>query len=446
MQLSTKFDMAAVDYSKDNVLNLRVSLEAPPLPDDFERNPAFIVAVLDQSGSMTGEKFSILQSTMYRLVENLTDQDELAMVWFNSDATSTEIISMDKEGKKKAKEIIKAEIAGGGTNIPVALGAAKALLGDRARGGDTVEKILLMTDGQTSLPEQCMPFLSEFRQEIGLSCFGYGADYNESLLEEMSGARNGACYFIEDTDMLAEAFGEELGGLLSRYASGITVSLSMSDDGEIVKVLNDYPVGQEDSGGKTTYKVQVGDAMYGETKEVFVRLKVNAHNSPVVIDLASVRASFSSGNAVEIQEQSVSINLVEASEVGLPDQEIAEQVLLLDAAQVQLEAKDKADNGEWQEAKKIFDSMIEKLEAYGTDRACNYANVMKNQSDGLNSSYARGGIMAKAMSSGAYTAMRRRGSAGVLTADYAVMRLGSARNAFADEMVANFTSDDEDDS
>ena len=459
MKLTTKFDMGAVDFSKENTLNLRIGMQAPDLPADFERPPAFIVALLDKSGSMSGQKFSTLQSTMYRLIENLTDQDQLTIVWFNSEAKKTETFTMDKEGRKTAISLVQAEGAGGGTCIPHALNSAKDIFGARSQGTGVVERVLLMTDGQTSglnshwgdpdgVTNEILEQVSEFRSEIGISCFGYGVDYNESLLDSLSKARSGSCHFIEDTDMLAEAFGSELGSLLSRYASEAVLKVSISTDGEYVDLLNDLQVGEEEDDGlpSTTWKcIKVGDILFGETKEVFVRVKSNPHDSEMTVnDLVSIEFQCDTDEESVDLKASADIKLVESSQVELPDQEIAEQVLLLDAAKTQLEAKDLADNGEWQNAKDIFDAMVGRLETHGTVRTRSYADVMKQQSSGLNSSYCRGGVMAKTISSGAHTVMGRRGYAGEMTACYADMGLMKSANTFADSMTDSFTAKTDD--
>jgi hypothetical protein len=448
MKLTTKFDMQAVDFSKENVVNLRIGMQAPELPDDFERPPASIVALLDKSGSMHGEKFKTLKSTMYRLIENLTDQDQLTIVWFSTGAHKTETVTMDKEGRKTALALVESEAIGGGTNIPEAFKVAEEVFGVRAPGGGMVEKMLLMTDGQTrGSNEEMLEQLTGFRPEVGLSCFGYGAGYNDVLLDELSKAKSGACHFIEDTDMLAEAFGSELGSLLSRYASEAVLKFSVSTDGEFVNLLNDFQVGQETDDGKEWHCVQLGDILYGETKEVFIRVKSNPQDSVGFIeDLVDIGVECleEDGDNVHLLT-SADLKLVESSQVELPDSDIAEQVLLLDAAKTQLEAKDLADKGEWQNAKDIFDAMAERLDTYGTVRTRGYADVMKRQSCSLNASYCAGSSMAKTISSGAYTVMGRRGCAGADSAGYADLGITKGANAFTSAMTDSFVKEDSDD-
>ena len=457
MNVTTKLDMDKVDYSKENIVNLRLGLEAPELPEDFERNSAFIVAVLDKSGSMgMGDRFIRLQETMVKLIENLTSQDRLGIVWFGDGASSEEVLVMNAEGKELARQIISsADCRDGHTDIEAGLLKASELLGPRQHDVTEVEKILLLTDGGanagvTSL-EGLTSTLASVRATVGLSCFGYGSDYNEHLLEGLSTSRAGASHFIENSDMLAGAFGEELGGMLSRYSTQTTVKISIStDDGEFVEMLNNFPMGEDQGAGNVIIRtVNMGDVMYDETKNLFVRIKVPAKSSPETIKnlvLATVNG-FEDGGKSWAGESHVDLHLVEASEVGLPDEEIAEQVLVLDAAKTQVSAKDLADKGEWQAAKELFDAMIDRLEDYDTDYTNNYAKMMRTTSEGLNSTYVAGGMYSKSMSNIAATTMSYRGTGGTMMRAMVDndSRIGSTKNAFTQSIVDEFEDDEDQD-
>lgn len=50
------------------------------------RAPIDLVCVVDQSGSMGGEKIALLRKTLIDIVNQLSELDRLAIVSFNSDA------------------------------------------------------------------------------------------------------------------------------------------------------------------------------------------------------------------------------------------------------------------------------------------------------------------------------------------------------------------------
>ena len=89
---TTTFEYAAQpSHQQSNIFGL-VTLQAPSvIPTSTEsaavtRVPLDLVCVVDQSGSMSGEKIALLKQTLVYIVDQLNDQDRLAIVSFNSTA------------------------------------------------------------------------------------------------------------------------------------------------------------------------------------------------------------------------------------------------------------------------------------------------------------------------------------------------------------------------
>jgi len=83
---------AQVPQEESNIYGL-VTLQAPPsfVPtnDDVlasSRVPIDLVCVVDQSGSMSGEKMTLLKQTLIYITEQLNDLDRLAIVSFGTRA------------------------------------------------------------------------------------------------------------------------------------------------------------------------------------------------------------------------------------------------------------------------------------------------------------------------------------------------------------------------
>ena len=96
------------------------SLQAPPAPVDAARAPLELVAVLDRSGSMSGQKMMLMKQTLNLLVtrSGLQAQDKLGIVVFDHDVqTVLPLTSMDQAGRLKAKAAIDAVCVGGRTNL-----------------------------------------------------------------------------------------------------------------------------------------------------------------------------------------------------------------------------------------------------------------------------------------------------------------------------------------
>jgi uncharacterized protein YegL len=419
MNVRTVFDINKVDHSKDNVVNLMVSVEAPPLPADFKRNKASIVACLDCSGSMSGDKMENLKQTMYKLIDNLTDVDRLGIVWFGTMNGGVERVApmiMDSVGKESIKNIVSSKEASGSTPLVAGVTMAFKEFGLRKNEEGMVERVILLTDGQADTRDATYDLikkeLKDARKDISMSCFGYGSDYNETLLESLSKDYNGGNYFVDSVKMLPEAFAHELGSLLTCYATELKVSAASANGAkvEVVSVLNDMPSETLEDEGRKWFKVNAGDIFYGEKKRIFLRFKCKSVESPSPnVQILDVNVERRLVGEKELQSTRFNpvLSFVIPEEVDLtPDPEVAEQVLVMDAAKTQVEAKNLADQGEWQMAKEICDKVIENLEKYGTQYTRSFADVMKESSSGFNRGYRIGGLGAKSASSASYTVLR----------------------------------------
>jgi hypothetical protein len=93
INVSTTLEYGAqVSHEESNIYGL-VTLEAPPaiLPSEGEsltssRVPIDLVCVVDQSGSMSGEKMALLKQTLVYITQQLNDLDRLAIISFDTAA------------------------------------------------------------------------------------------------------------------------------------------------------------------------------------------------------------------------------------------------------------------------------------------------------------------------------------------------------------------------
>lgn len=82
---------AQVPHEESNIYGL-VTLQAPPALQSNNqqmtqlRAPIDLVCIVDQSGSMTGEKIDLLKKTLVDIVDQLNELDRLAIVSFNNNA------------------------------------------------------------------------------------------------------------------------------------------------------------------------------------------------------------------------------------------------------------------------------------------------------------------------------------------------------------------------
>lgn len=98
----------------------------------MKRTAIDLVCVVDNSGSMSGEKLKLVQNSLRYLTKILNDEDRISIVSFES-YSKIEIgwTRNNIENKKKIKNAIKSIRAGGGTNIASGMEKALSLMSNR---------------------------------------------------------------------------------------------------------------------------------------------------------------------------------------------------------------------------------------------------------------------------------------------------------------------------
>ena len=89
-----------------------------PCADDSHRAPLRLVAVLDKSGSMHGEKMRLVKQTMIFMLRYLSDKDALGVVEYGSDAKVVAPLTWcDQDGRNRLQHAIERIRIDGQTNL-----------------------------------------------------------------------------------------------------------------------------------------------------------------------------------------------------------------------------------------------------------------------------------------------------------------------------------------
>jgi Ca-activated chloride channel family protein len=417
MKITSKLDLSKLHYNKKHTVDMMVSLTAPEMEKDAQRNPLTLVAVIDRSGSMAmssgaGEtKLTAVKKSLYKLIDNMTGDDSLGLVFFDNHVTHSEFKLMTSAGKESMKAAIAAVGPGGSTDIGSALRQASELFDNYEGPSNGMERILLLTDGAANhgarTKEEFSPIIEHFRGGVSMSCFGYGDGFQEELLGFMADLGKGSSYFIESPDEVGKVFASELGGLLTCYAQDVVLGITPHKGATVVDVLNDFDVETEQNGddGDLVTKVMIDDLFCGEKRDIIIRIESKSRPQalPRPQTLADISVSYRDIKTDEKSDLSdkVQIQLVKTKKAAdsEKDPEVAEQVAMLEAATFQVQAKVMADHGDIEGARLAFNSATSALRGVGTDNAIRYAAVMDSMSLDLNDSYQAGGVASKRLDS-----------------------------------------------
>lgn len=197
-----------------------------------------LVAVIDVSGSMQGEKLRLVAASLEFIVNQLRADDCLGLVTFDSNVNvALAPTKMDGSGRDKAQRAIQQLHSGSCTNLSGGLFKGIEMMQSiqRANGADASQRpatAIVLTDGMAN--EGCTNEAELMRltrsligdkRSFSVCTFGYGSDTNPTLLKAIAEICGGSYYFVENADRAPEAFSDVLGGLLTTMAQSVELKL-----------------------------------------------------------------------------------------------------------------------------------------------------------------------------------------------------------------------------
>ncbi len=168
--------------------------------------PLNLCLVLDHSGSMNGRPIETVKKAAIQLIERLNPGDRISIVAFDHRAKvlvkNQAIDDIDSIIKQ-----IKRLSADGGTAIDEGL---KLGIEEVAKGKqDSVSQLFLLTDGENEHGDnkRCLK-LAELATsyKITLNALGFGANWNQDILEKIADAGGGTLSYIERPEQATDEF------------------------------------------------------------------------------------------------------------------------------------------------------------------------------------------------------------------------------------------------
>lgn len=322
MALSVSAERSALASNEEHSVLAMLSIKAPPALDDVSRPPMDLVACIDRSGSMRGEKMDLMKRTLELLVKRsgLKKDDRVSLVSFDSSVKlELGLTAMDTEGRTRAEAIVKRLHPGATTNLSG--GALRAIdvfqqdgANNKGKNESRTRAVMLFTDGlanegirdPTALQGAVAGALAAASTQVGgpisLFTFGFGADHQEELLRNLatnSGA-SGMYYYVASAEDIPNAFADCLGGLTSVVAQNATLSLEALGHGVAVKRVLGNTYTRDASGS-----IALGDLFAEDEKDVLVELSLPKLASPVDDAAPVLKATLSGFNVPRATPEAV---------------------------------------------------------------------------------------------------------------------------------------------
>ena len=362
MDVRARFEHQLLAVETEHRVHCMLELAAPPAPVGKTRPPLHLALVLDRSGSMAGHKLEVVRECAAFLVRRLAPTDELALVTYDSDVDL--VAPLAPVDKATLLPRIAQIGSGGQTNLSG--GWLKGVEELGRASGDGPRKVLLLTDGLANVgvtePAALIAMTRSALEasNVGTSTIGFGADFSEDLLTAMSDAGRGSSHFAETPDAAPGIFAQEFEDLISLVAQNVSVEIRPTEEVELVGVLNAFPAVQVPGG----IQLQLGDAYAEETRRLVFELHLPSVPALGVRPVAEIVLRYTSiGEEIAQHEVTMPlvVNLVSADEAAAAgaDNEVTEEIVVLKSTRAQEEAREHADRGEFDAARKLLGEAAE---------------------------------------------------------------------------------------
>ncbi len=278
MKFTARTDRAQVHHSRGGRRFAIAEIVAPTAPEGTPRPRVDIAFVLDRSGSMAGQKFSLARKAIEQAIQTLCSDDTFSVVIYDNRIEVVQpACAATRDAKRRAVSRLRQVSPRGTTNLSegwlVGCGqVAEHLTSSR------IGRCLVLTDGLANVgitdPSTLAHHATQLRSRgVSTSTFGVGADFDEVLLGQMADAGGGAFRFIEHPEQIPSLIANELGDTLEIVARNVTLDVHVEPEVRI-RPIGPYPWVNTDTGIQVALPDLVSD------QELEIPLEVRLDRGP----------------------------------------------------------------------------------------------------------------------------------------------------------------------
>lgn len=196
----------------------------------WSRPPLDLIAVIDKSGSMSGQPLGLVRASLRQIVSQMRNGDRLGIVLYG-DTAAVYLQPTNYAGNREALlKAIDGIESNGSTFMEAGLkvGYQTAFADAPTFKGNT--RMMLFTDEQPNVgrtdAESFMTMAAEAsRRGIGLTTIGVGVQFDASLANRVSSVRGGNLFFIANDEDVKTAFEKQLDTMVSELAHDLKMTM-----------------------------------------------------------------------------------------------------------------------------------------------------------------------------------------------------------------------------
>jgi len=202
------------------------------LDASWTRDPLNLVAVIDQSGSMSGAPLQTVRDSLSELVRShLREGDQLSIVLYGSGTTTwLEPTPFHGSARQELLQRIAAIPSEGSTNMEAGMAHGFQVARTTARRFDGTTRVMLFTDERPNTGNtEASGFMGQARSAsadgIGMTTVGVGVQFGAELAAQISAVRGGNLFFFPDTEAMITRFREDFDTMVTELAYDLSVDV-----------------------------------------------------------------------------------------------------------------------------------------------------------------------------------------------------------------------------
>jgi Ca-activated chloride channel homolog len=189
-------------------------------PKTFKRAPLHLVAVIDKSGSMSGQPLDLVKESLLKVVSQLNSDDELSIVLYG-DRSHVYLQPTPVRDRAALNSQIHGIHSAGSTNMEEGLAVGFKLARSHRFKGST--RVMLFTDERPNVGNtDAHSFMGMARDAsqagIGMTTIGVGVQFGAELATAISSVRGGNLFYFPDVGKMQKRFEDEFDTMVTELA------------------------------------------------------------------------------------------------------------------------------------------------------------------------------------------------------------------------------------
>lgn len=229
--LETEAMRADLAARPDDRLLVGVGFATNIRAESWKRQSLNLVAVVDKSGSMSGEPLELVRESLRQILSQMRPGDQMSIVLYgDTAAVFMQPVMVSASNKDEIRARIDAIESAGSTYMEAGLKVGYAAAFASADGFKGSTRVMLFTDEQPNVGKtdaESFMGLAEAasRRGIGLTTIGVGEQFDGPLATRISSVRGGNLFFMSDKDDIKSVFTGKLDTMVSELGYDLKVTL-----------------------------------------------------------------------------------------------------------------------------------------------------------------------------------------------------------------------------